>query len=176
LWHLITASSFKNAFVFPVLLGLLVAGSGIQAAEAPPSAPFEAKYEALRFGKIKMHTGPGQQYPVSWVYQRKGLPVKVVAAYDVWRKVVDADGTTGWMQENMLSDKRTVAVVGVQRHLMSDASPNAATVALADPGTIAQVKACKGGWCQVKFTDYEGWIRQSEVWGTAPNETFGPPQ
>ena len=156
-------------------LALMVTGTAARAAEAPPATSFEAKYEALRFGKIKMHTGPGQQYPVAWVYQRKGLPVKVVAAYDVWRKVVDADGTTGWMQENMLSDKRTVAVVGGQRHLLADASPKAATVALADPGTIAQVKACKDGWCQVKFTDYEGWIRQSEVWGTAPNESFGPP-
>jgi SH3-like domain-containing protein len=153
---------------------LLLFGISAHAADAPLA--FETKYEAMRYGKTRMHTGPGQQYPVSWVYQRKGLPVKVIAAYDVWRKIVDADGTTGWVQENMLSDKRTVAVIGVQHTLRHDPSDTATPVALADPGTIARIMTCKPGWCQVKFIDddYQGWMKQSDLWGTAPDESVGP--
>ena len=103
-------------FILLILLVLSALPAHAGNAPQPPDGILaEAKYEAFRYGKIKMHTGPGKQYPVEWVYLRKSLPVKVVATYDVWRKVVDPDNTTGWVQETMLSEKRTVMVTGRQR-------------------------------------------------------------
>jgi SH3-like domain-containing protein len=158
-------------FVFALLLSLpAYAGN---APQPPDGMLAQPKYEALRYARIKMHTGPGKQYPVSWVYLRKALPVKVVATYDVWRKIVDPDGTTGWVQETMLSDKRTVVVApGKQRTLHHDPADTAATVALAEPGAIAQVQSCAANWCHLTFADYDGWMQQADVWGTAAGENF----
>ena len=142
------------------------------APQPPDGILAEPKYEALRFGKVKMHTGPGQQYPVSWIYQRKALPVKIVATYDVWRKIVDPEGTSGWVQETMLAEKRTVVVAGARRTLRQDPEATAATIALADPGAIAVVQSCASNWCRLKFHDYEGWMRETELWGTASGESF----
>ncbi len=156
-----------------IVLFILIAVLSTARAHAGDAVPAAApKYEALRFVKVNMHAGPGQQYPVLWVYQRRGLPVEITGSYDVWKKVVDPDGTTGWVQETMLSDKRTVLVKGKQRTLRHDPRDDAEAVALAEPGTIAKVQSCASGWCAIKFDAYEGWMKESELWGLDKNESF----
>jgi SH3-like domain-containing protein len=92
----------------------------------------------------------------------------------VWKRITDPEGTSGWVQETMLSDKRTVMVKDKQRILREDPKDNAAAIASADPGAIAKVQSCKGGWCAVKFDGYDGWMKEAELWGTLPNESFEP--
>ena len=165
-------SSFLLASLLLALAPLFAIGAARGEDKPPPPAP---RYEALRFGKVRMHAGPGRQYPVLWVYQRKGLPVEVQASYDVWRRVADPDGTVGWVEDTMLSDKRTVLVTKTRRTLRQDPADTSAAVALADPGTVAHVTLCETGWCKLKFDSYDGWLKETELWGTAPNETFGAP-
>ncbi len=142
-------------------------------AHAEDAAPAPVPgFEALRAGKVNMHAGPGQQYPVIWTYQRKNLPVRILASYDVWRKVSDPEGTVGWVETTMLSEKRTLIVARSRRTLRHDPQDTAAAVALADPGAIAHAVACTGGWCHVKFDDFEGWMKEGELWGADPNESF----
>ncbi len=146
---------------------------GAQAADAPaPASVATKKFEALRFNKIKMHTGPGSQYPVEWIYQRQGLPVEVLAAYESWRKIADPDGTTGWVQDTMLSEKRTTLTQGPQRPLRQDPQPDAPTIAYVDPGVVGRVAACGNNWCRIKFGDYEGWLEETNLWGIGAGETF----
>ncbi len=156
--------------------GLLLYPASLRAADAPaPSVPphnVTPYFEALRFGKVNMHAGPSQDYPIIWTYQRKNLPVRVLAEDDVWKKISDPDGTTGWVETTMLTDKRSILVQKTRRTLRHDPQDSAAAVALADPGTVARVVACTGGWCRVKFDDYEGWLKETDVWGTTPNEAF----
>jgi len=56
--------------------------------------------------------GPTYQHRVLWTYQRKGLPLRVIAQYDVWRRVKDKDGTVGWILDSMLSRGRMAVVAG----------------------------------------------------------------
>ena len=152
---------------------LLIAAGFLACAPAgaeTPAAP--STYAAMRFAKVNMHAGPGQQYPVIWTYQRKNLPVQIVAEYDVWKKISDPDGTVGWVESTMLTDKRTVMVTKAKRTLRQDPQDLSPAVAMADPGAIAKVIACTPGWCHVKFDDYQGWLKEAEVWGTTPNESF----
>ena len=57
-----------------------------------------------------MREGPTYRHPILWVYRRKGLPVEIVAQFDVWRRVRDADGTMGWVHASMIAETRTVLV------------------------------------------------------------------
>ena len=105
----------------------------------PPAAHAQKKipyWSSINAGKARMRTGPGQQFPASWMYQRAGLPVKVIATYPNWRKIEDPDGTQGWMQANLLSDKRTAIVRG----------DVAAVKAATDAGAAAARRAA--GQCQ----------------------------
>ena len=60
--------------------------------------------------RVNVRTGPGTRYPISWVYKREGMPVEVIEEYDIWRKIRDAEGTTGWVHKSMLDGKRSVLI------------------------------------------------------------------
>jgi len=128
-------------------------------------------FASLRVDLVNMRAGPGERYPIDWVYQRKGLPIEVLAAFDVWRKVRDSDGTEGWMHERMLTPARSVVVRGALRPLRSDPDAAASVVARAEPGVVARLLECRGAWCRIEAQDIKGWIKRSEIWGVLPDET-----
>lgn len=70
------------------------------------------RFAAMRADKVYMRKGPGQRYPIEWVYHRRGLPVKVEREFDVWRLVEDADGTKGWVHQATLVGQRTFVIPG----------------------------------------------------------------
>jgi SH3-like domain-containing protein len=92
------------AFLF--LLGLL---AGTACAEAGLALP---RFVSLRSDEVNLRTGPGTNYPVEWVYVRRGLPVEIIAEFDNWRKVRDIEGTVGWIHKSLLSGKRMAVILG----------------------------------------------------------------
>lgn len=116
-------------------------------------------------GKARMRSGPGQQFPASWLYQRAGLPVKVIATYPSWRKIEDPDGTQGWMQANLLSDKRTAMVRGEVRAMRERPDLSAKIVWRAEPGVIGKITDCANGWCKFDVTGRIGYIETAHIWG-----------
>src|SRR3546814_7028127 len=56
------------------------------------------RYASLASGKANMRTGPGERYPITWLYQRKGLPARVVKEYGIWREVVRSEEHTSELQ------------------------------------------------------------------------------
>jgi SH3-like domain-containing protein len=107
-----------------------------------------------------------------WVYLRRGLPVEIIAEYDLWRQIRDHDNTVGWVQKNLLSGKRTGLVTGAVRALRDDPAADAATVALLAPGVVGAIGGCKGDWCAFQAKGYDGWIPRDQLWGVFPEETF----
>ena len=78
------------------------------AALAAPPAPAPPHYASLRSDKVYLREGPTYQHRVLFIYKRRDYPLQVLAAYDSWRRVRDADGTIGWVSQTMISDARTV--------------------------------------------------------------------
>lgn len=163
---------------------LLGAGIG-RASEAPGHAPGHAKegpvgtglplprYVSLKSERINARAGPGGQYPIDWVFVRRGLPVEITQEFEHWRKVRDFDGAGGWVHTNLLSSRRTALIRGPQtRDLRREADARADTVARTEPGVIARVLKCRDGWCQVSVADRKGWIVKDQIWGVYPNEQF----
>lgn len=150
----------------PFLLGLaLVAGSAAAQQQKPP---YWASIEA---GQAKARTGPGRNFPATWLYQRKGLPVKVIETYPAWRKIEDPDGAQGWMQANLLSDNRTAMVTGEIRPMRASPDPNAPVIWRAEPGVIGKIRKCSNGWCWFDVGGRRGWIQTDHIWGVNSGET-----
>ena len=70
------------------------------------------RYAALRSDEVNMRAGPGQRFPILWVYHRRGMPVRVEREFDVWRLVEDQTGQKGWMQQATLAGGRDFLVPG----------------------------------------------------------------
>lgn len=141
----------------------------------PPGAAAETaqpvpRFASLRADEANLRTGPGERYPIDWVLTKKGLPVEIVAKFDVWRKVHDSEGSEGWVHQRLLTASRTVLVVGNIRSLHAEADAASPAVARAEPGVIARLLECNGPWCRVEAQGIKGWLKRSEVWGVYPDE------
>lgn len=143
-----------------ILIAALVASPAV--AQSQKKVPY---WSSINAGKARMRTGPGQQFPASWLYQRAGLPVKVIATYPNWRKIEDPDGTQGWMQANLLSDKRTAIIQGEVRPLREKPDPNAKIVWRAEPGVVGKLSDCANGWCKFDVTGRLGFVETAHIWG-----------
>ena len=135
----------------------------ITPAAAQKKVPYWASVSA---GEAKMRTGPGRQFPASWVYKRANLPVRVVESYPNWRKVEDPDGTRGWMQANLLSDTRTAIVRGEIRPLRETPNGAAKIIWRAEPGVVGKLTDCNKGWCKLDVNGRMGFVETAHIWGT----------
>jgi SH3-like domain-containing protein len=118
-----------------------------------------------------MRTGPGRNYPATWLYQRADLPIKVLEVYPSWRKIQDPNGTTGWMLVNLLSDARTALVTGAEPRPLHEAPSDTAKVRfIAQPGVVGRISNCANDWCEFDVKGRRGHIRATHVWGVDPGE------
>ena len=134
-----------------------------------PSGLPVPRYVSLKFDKVNARGGPGDDYPLKWVYRVKGLPLQVVAETDEWRRVCDSDGSMSWVHRRTTDARRTVMRLQAQdlalRARPDDAAPETATLV---GHAIADLKDCRGDWCRIAVQRAKGWVRSSEVWGLAP--------
>jgi SH3-like domain-containing protein len=157
-----------QGFRFLMTFGLalvLAAGAMLSPLSAQDRAlPYWA---ALRYEKVNMRVGPSQEYPVAWVYLRKGLPVKVVRIREGWRLVEDHEGTQGWVSASQLDLARAGMVTGSGIAEVR-AEPNGASAVKwrAEPGVIAKIEKCREGWCAVDIGGRKGWMSAARLWGS----------
>lgn len=128
------------------------------------------RFVSLRSDEARMRAGPGDQYPIEWVYRRQGLPVEVVAEFEHWRRVRAPDRTEGWMHRALLANQRTIVIQGEIRTVHAEPATWAPAVARLEPGVIVNVKTCDLEWCNVSVAGREGWLRKVEGWGVYPEE------
>lgn len=136
------------------------------------------RYVSLKSSRVNLRVGPGRDYATSWLYLKQGLPVEVVQEYELWRRVRDSEGTEGWVYHSLLSGDRTAVAApwlkGKATMIDIHTSPatDAPLVARIEPGVVTSVKECSSGWCELKVSDREGFVRQQEIWGVYPDESF----
>lgn len=137
-------------------------------AMAQKAPPYWASISA---GEARMRTGPGRQFPATWLYQRSGLPVRVIETYPNWRKVEDPDGTIGWMQANLLADDRAGLVMkGPIRPLREAPNQAARIVWRVEPGVVGKLSECRRGWCRIDIRGKMGYIEAAALWGVDATE------
>ena len=146
--------------------------------EAPrpmgPSGLPIPRFVSLKAEKVNVRRGPSSDHPVAWVFQRKGLPVEIVAEFENWRRVRDSDGEEGWILQNMLSGKRTAVIApwkqGQRVPLLTAATAASGLVAEVGAGVVGEVEGCDGQWCEVTAGGYDGFVEQTQLWGVYPGE------
>jgi len=150
-----------------------IAAALIVAAAAPATAQDKKPpyWASIASGQAMMRTGPARNYPGTWLYQRRDLPVRVIKTYPNWRLIEDPDGTQGWMLVTLLSDRRTAIVKkGDPRPVRVEPNDGGKVRYLAEAGVVGRIDHCAGGWCHIEVGKRDGFIRTSDLWGVAENE------
>lgn len=131
------------------------------------------RFVSLAAEKVNARTGPGSRYPIAWQYQRRGLPVEVVAEYEYWRRIRDHDGTETWVHKNLTSGKRYAVIEGGVRALYRKPDIDADVLLTAESGVQARLRKCPDAmWCQVEIAGTKGWMPRGWLWGLYPGEVF----
>lgn len=158
---------------------IMPSGSAIaQSAAVGPSGLPLPRFVSLKSGRVNLRIGPGLNYPVDWLYLKSGVPMEIIQEYDNWRRVRDAEGAEGWINQSLLSGRRTAIAAPWQRGQESDlllrAQPDTTSriVARLEPGVIGTIRACNGQWCEMEFSGHRGWMSQTQIWGAYPGETY----
>lgn len=168
------------------MLGLSVLGTGLEGGVAAaassqgitrgPSGLPLPRFVSLKSGRVNSRIGPGLNYSVDWLYLKSGLPMEIIQEYDNWRRVRDADGAEGWINQSLLSGRRTAIAApwhkgkSARIELFAEPDSGGRPVAILEPGVIGTIKQCTGEWCEMTFEGHTGWIDQTLVWGAYPGE------
>ena len=190
-------SRLSVKLVLFALCGFFVFGAGIVESVMPANAAARGasglplpRYVSLKSKRVNMRVGPGTEYQVEWLYLKRGLPMEIIQEFDNWRKVRDPEGNEGWILHSLLSGSRTVIVAPWENdagengasendgkrktdrmiEMHQAATLNSALVARIEPGVVATVEKCVGGWCRIEAGEAKGFVRQNLLWGVYPDE------
>ncbi|PCJ34818.1 MAG: hypothetical protein COA93_04160 [Alphaproteobacteria bacterium] len=137
-----------------------------------PSGYLIPRYVSLAKNTVNVRTGPNGNYPIIWVFKKAGLPVKVIAEYKDWRKIVDSEGARGWVWGPLVSSKRNALIISDQQALLKQPTMGQPVSVIAEAGVIGKIKICREGWCKIDVNGFKGWLRQSVFWGTLRGEVL----
>ena len=132
------------------------------------------RFVSLKTGKVNVRRGPSSEHPVAWVFNRKGMPVEIIAEFEHWRRVRDSEGEEGWIYQSLLSGHRT-AIIAPWRStravaLRQEPAVASGLVANIGSGVVGRITRCDGNWCKVNLGGYKGWVAQNMLWGVYPGE------
>jgi SH3-like domain-containing protein len=96
----------------------------------------------------------------------RDYPVEVVVKVEGWTKVRDDTGEFAWIENQQLSERRTVLVKSSSAEARQSASDAAALAFTAEKGVVLEFLQLTAGWVKVRHPDGAvGFIKVSQLWG-----------
>lgn len=140
-------------------------GNSLEDIVRPVDIRQNPRFLSLRSASVNMRSGPGTRYPIVWEYRRRGMPVKVVAEFENWRKIQDVTGEEGWVHVSLLSRARGILVTGHVRTLYAKPDVNGEAIAKVEPSVVGSLDSCENNWCRVTIGSFKGWMQADALWG-----------
>ena len=169
----------KNRLSLPILYAVtiscaLFANAVCASSEESSDAGLEhPRFVSLRSDLVYMREGPSIEHDIKWIYHRQGLPMQVLAEYDVWRRVRDMDGEIGWIHVSLLSNERGALLIGNDFvEIRADEELNAPIIAQVEAGVVGRFESCGPTSCRINFSELEGWVDRARIWGVYVDEQF----
>ncbi len=162
----------RYAFVAFFLYAYSLGAQSLSAQNLGPSGLPLPRMVSLKFEEVRMRTGPGQDFPVRWVYEQLGWPVMVKAEFENWRQISDADGKEGWVHSRLLSSSRSAVVTAEMATVRVSEARDAAPIAQLGRRVVTLLHRCNQHHCEVSVDNYRGWIGRDQIWGWLDGEVF----
>lgn len=130
------------------------------------------RFVSLKGSEGNARRGPGLTHRIDWVFTRSGMPLRITAEFENWRRVEDAEGAGGWVHYSLLSGARTALVTLDMAEFRAGPAEDAMVVAQAETGVIGRILECQEDWCRISLEGQRGWVRKSAIWGVNADEVF----
>jgi len=145
---------------------LLIASSTIAVAKTEVNQEIDQKWASLVFPNTNGRAGPGDEFHIIWIYNRRYLPVRILRKARHWSKIEDMDGTVLWMHNSVLNKRKTALVISAQpTYLYGTGRKREKVIARLAPNVIVIIDVREKSWCQVRIKDQAGWVNIADLWG-----------
>lgn len=163
----------KSVWIAAVLVAM-ASGMAAQTAAVPARGAVTnlplPRYVTLKKAEVNARRGPGLTHRIDWVFTRAGMPLRITAEYEHWRRVEDATGEGGWVQYAMLSGARSVLVATDMAEFRGRADGASEVAFQAERGVIGRLLECSADWCRVAVEGNKGWAMKADLWGVEADE------
>lgn len=130
------------------------------------------RFVSLKTNEGNARRGPGLTHRIDWLFTKTGMPLRITAEYENWRRVEDADGFGGWVHYSLLSGVRTVLVKGDLVDFHVTPRPDSSLAFRAEGGVVGRVMTCDGTWCRINIDGQKGWVPMAALWGVVDGEVI----
>ena len=130
------------------------------------------RFVSLKGNEGNARRGPGLTHRIDWVFTRSGMPLRITAEYEHWRRVEDAEGVGGWVHYALLSGVRSVLIAADMAEFHSTPQDEAEVTFKAERNVVGWVQECLPDWCRLSVDGERGWVRKTALWGVSPTETI----
>ncbi len=128
------------------------------------------RFVTLKTNEGNARRGPGSEHRIDWTFTKAGMPLKLTAEFDNWRRVEDVDGEGGWMHYSLLSGSRSVLVTQDMTEFLSKPDDLGEVNFRAELGVVGRLLECSVDWCRVSIDRTRGWVRKGALWGVTLDE------
>ena len=122
-------------------------------------------YMSLKNKKVNVRYGPGLDYPIKFVFNKKNYPVEIIDQKENFRKILDFKKNSGWIHRSQLKKSSSFITLNTVI-LFSDSTKFSRPIAKIIKGRVLIVQKCEGDWCKIKTEKYKGWIKTDSIWGS----------
>ena len=130
------------------------------------------RFVSLKSNEINLRVGPSINYPINIKYIRKNFPIEIIDEFDLWRKVSEHEGNTGWIKKGLLKGDRYV-LTGIKKNEAKIFNrPNGREIGLIKKNNILKLEICLEYWCYISHQDINGWVSKDGIWGVYKDELY----
>ena len=121
-------------------------------------------YMSLKNKKVNVRYGPGLDYPIKFVFNKKNYPVEIIDQKENFRKILDFKKNSGWIHRSQL--KKSSSFIALDTIILfSDSTKFSRPIAKIESGRLLNKKKCNLNWCKVETREYKGWVLKENLWG-----------
>ena len=121
-------------------------------------------FVSLKKSKVNVRYGPSFDSDVKYVYKKINLPIKQIDKKENFRRIIDLKNNSGWIHVSQL--KRSNSVIATKdKVLFKKPSSFAKPIAMIKKVRLLIVQKCEKNWCEVETDDFNGWIKNDDLWG-----------
>ena len=143
----------NNIFIFFLLISFI------------NSCNAEEIFVSLKKNKVNVRYGPSFESDIKYVYKKINLPLKQIDKKENFRRIIDLKNNSGWIHISQLKKNNSV-ITTQNKILFKKPSSFAKPIAQIEKGRLLIVDKCQEKWCKIKSSDYQGWIKTKDIWGS----------
>ena len=124
----------------------------------------EETFVSLKKSKVNVRYGPSFDSDIKYVYKKINLPLKQIDKKENFRRIIDLKNNSGWIHISQL--KKINSVISTNdKILFKKPSSFAKPIAQIKKGRLLILQKCEKNWCKIKSNNFEGWIKNDDIWG-----------